>query len=74
MDREDADMEHREPVREDRDAGSGDRREREPSRGYDERDERDRRERRSSRDRVSDSGVRYELAYSDLLCWLKVAV
>ena len=57
MDREDADMEHREPVREDRDAGSGDRREREPSRGYDERDDRDRRERRSSRDRVSVSGL-----------------
>jgi hypothetical protein len=28
MDREDADMEHREPVREDQDFGSGDRRER----------------------------------------------
>lgn len=56
MDREDADMEHREPVREDYDAGSGDRREREPSRDHDERDERDRRERRSSRDRVSGRG------------------
>lgn len=54
MDREDADMEHRgEPMREEQDFESGDRREREVSRGYDERDDRDRRERRSSRDRVS---------------------
>jgi hypothetical protein len=57
MDREDADMEHREPVREEHEFGSGDRREREVSRGYDERDDRDRRE-RSSRDRVSGTGMR----------------